>query len=73
MIDHGCGIDDTEKEKVFDRFYTGDASRTNKNHYGLGLSIAKEIINLHQGSISLTDTPDGGCTFEIYIPLEKAS
>ena len=73
VIDHGCGIDDTEKEKVFDRFYTGDASRTNKNHYGLGLSIAKEIINLHQGSISLTDTPDGGCTFEIYIPLEKAS
>ena len=73
VIDHGCGIADAEKEKVFERFYTGDASRTNKNHYGLGLSIAKEIINLHQGSILLIDTPDGGCTFEIHIPLEKAS
>ena len=73
VIDHGCGIADAEKEKVFERFYTGDASRTNKAHYGLGLSIAKEIINLHQGNIILIDTPNGGCTFEIHIPLEKAS
>lgn len=71
--DHGCGIADKDKEKIFDRFYTGDASRTNKNHYGLGLSIAKEIVRLHHGTISLKDTPGGGCTFEIYIPIEKAT
>lgn len=71
--DHGCGIADKDKEKIFDRFDTGDASRTNKNHYGLGLSIAKEIVMLHHGTISLEDTPGGGCTFEIYIPIENAT
>lgn len=73
VVDHGCGIADTEKEKVFERFYSGDPSRTDKNHYGLGLSIAQEIVKLHQGTIHLKDTPNGGCTFEIHIPLEKAS
>lgn len=72
VADHGCGIPDAEKEKIFDRFYTGDRSRTDKNHYGLGLSIAKEIVKLHHGSITIKDTPNGGCTFEINIPLEKA-
>ncbi|WP_058303841.1 sensor histidine kinase [Gorillibacterium timonense] len=73
VIDHGCGIADTEKEKVFERFYCGDSSRTNKDHYGMGLSIALEIIKLHQGSIHLKDTPGGGCTFEINIPFEISS
>ncbi len=72
VVDHVCGITDTKKEKVFERFYTGDPSRTDKSHYGLGLSIAQEIIKLHHGYISLKDTPKGGCTFEIYLPFEKA-
>ena len=58
-----------EKEKVFERFYSCDPSRTDKNHYGLGLSIAKEIVNAHHGTIHLTDTPNGGCIFEIDIPI----
>lgn len=70
VIDHGSGIPDSEKEKVFQRFYSGDPSRTNKGHYGLGLSIAQEIVNLHQGSLRLKDTPDGGCTFTIHLPIE---
>ena len=73
VVDHGCGIADTEKEKVFERFYCGDSSRTDKSHYGLGLSIAQEIVKLHQGSIDLKDTRNGGCTFEINIPFEKGT
>lgn len=73
VIDHGCGIAYSEKEKVFERFYSGDPSRTDKNHYGLGLSIAREIVKLHQGTIRLSDTPGGGCTFEICLPIEKVS
>lgn len=69
VIDHGCGIDDTEKKQVFNRFYSGDPSRSEKNHYGLGLSIASEITKLHHGTIILNDTPGGGCTFEIQIPF----
>jgi len=70
VIDHGRGIPDCEKEKVFERFYSCDSSRTDKNHYGLGLSIAKEIAKAHHGTIYLADTPNGGCTFEIGIPID---
>nr|WP_319489260.1 HAMP domain-containing sensor histidine kinase [uncultured Caproiciproducens sp.] len=73
VTDHGPGISDKEKEKVFERFYSGDPSRTDKSHYGLGLCIAKKIVRFHQGTILVKDTPNGGCTFEIRIPLEQGS
>ena len=69
VIDHGPGIADAEKAKVFERFYSGDPSRTDKSHFGLGLSIAQEIVRLHRGVVCLKDTKDGGCTFEIVIPI----
>lgn len=71
VIDHGPGIPDAEKDKVFERFYRGDPSRTGKAHYGLGLSIAGEILASHGGKITLTDTPGGGCTFQISLPMER--
>lgn len=67
--DHGPGIPDAEKEMVFHRFYSGDPSRTKKCHYGLGLCIAQEIMKQHCGTICLKDTPNGGCTFEIVLPV----
>lgn len=69
VTDHGYGIPDSEKEKVFQRFYSGDPSRTDKAHYGLGLSIVREIMNHHCGTICLKDTVNGGCTFELVLPL----
>ena len=68
VIDTGIGISKTDQEHIFDRFYQGDRSRHEKNHYGLGLNIAMEIIQLHHGKLSLTDTPGGGCTFTISLP-----
>lgn len=61
--DHGRGISDEDKKKVFERFYRVDQSRKDKAHFGLGLSIAKELMELHEGSISVKDTPGGGATF----------
>lgn len=60
--DQGIGIPDSQKAYVFDRFYRGDISRNDKKHFGLGLSIAKELIAMHHGTITVTDNlPKGAC------------
>lgn len=68
VIDYGPGIADADKQFIFDRFYQSDSSRHSRMHYGLGLSIAKDIVMLHKGTLSLQDTPHGGCTFIISLP-----
>lgn len=71
VIDNGCGIPDEHKPYIFDPFYRVDKNRHDKEHLGLGLSIAYEIIQLHHGALSLYDTPGGGCTFVIQLPQDK--
>lgn len=60
--------------KLFNRFFQADSSRTNsaKNGYGLGLSIAKKIVDLHHGSISVTST-DELTTFTVLLPIVRNS
>ena len=65
VIDHGIGIPDAEKTHIFERFYRVDSSHSGKEHFGLGLCIAKEIIEAHRGDILVSDTPGGGTTFTI--------
>ncbi len=72
IIDHGIGISEEDKKHIFDRFYRCDKSRTKKEHFGLGLSIANELITILDGRIYLKDTPGGGCTFTITIPYSIA-
>lgn len=67
--DHGVGISDENKEKVFERFYRNDTARKDKNHFGLGLSIAKELTLQNGGAIKLSDTPGGGCTFAVLFSI----
>ncbi len=67
VADNGIGISDYEKPRIFDRFYRADRSRNQKGHFGLGLSIASEIIKAHQGKILVGDTPGGGSTFTIVL------
>lgn len=66
--DTGIGIPDAEKERVFERFYRSDRSRSPKDHFGLGLCIAREIVETHRGKIRITDTPGGGATFTVTLP-----
>lgn len=57
-------------EHIFDRFYKDDESRTSKTgSYGLGLSIAKEIINSHKGKITVTSNEEQGTTFTVVLSL----
>lgn len=71
--DHGIGVEQCKKKEVFERFYREDKSRKDKNHYGLGLSIAKELIELHDGTISCKDTAGGGATFFFKLPVYKVN
>lgn len=73
--DRGIGISQEDKEKIFDRFYRADKSRTKSttHGFGLGLAIAKEIISLHQGNIVVSSKLGEGSTFNIVLPLQKKS
>lgn len=69
IIDHGVGINDKDKSLIFNRFYQCDKSHTKRDHFGLGLSIANELVLKLGGKIHLFDTEGGGCTFKISFPL----
>ena len=69
ISDTGVGIPNEEKKKIFDRFYRSEKSRSTKGHFGLGLSIAYEIITAHHGTIRVCDTAQGGATFVVQLPI----
>jgi signal transduction histidine kinase len=68
VTDEGIGISPADLPHVFDRFYRADKSRTQDGH-GLGLSIAKKIIQAHGGSIVADSIFHKGTTFTITFPL----
>lgn len=66
VSDNGPGIKDADKKRVFDRFYRVDKARTRQNGgFGLGLSLAKQIIDALGGQISIKDNAPRGTTFEV--------
>jgi len=61
-----------KKTAVLERFYRGEQSRNRKTGgYGIGLSIAKWIINSHQGTSEISDTKPQGATVTLKIPFKK--
>lgn len=68
--DKGMGIKATQLPHIFERFYRADAARAKQESggYGIGLSIAKTITDLHGGSISVKSTPGKGSTFTVHLP-----
>ena len=61
--DEGKGMSKEEKRRMFERFYKGENS--SNNNFGIGMSLAKEIINKDNGKIKVDSTPDIGSTFKI--------
>jgi len=71
VIDHGQGISAEDKPYIFDRFYCADKSHTDKSHFGLGLSIAKELARSLSGNVGVRNTEGGGATFFLTLPLKQ--
>lgn len=70
--DNGVGIPDSEKEKVFNRFYRiENKSLSNVNGYGLGLSLVQSIVNSMNGKITIKDNIPQGTIFIITLPAVK--
>src|SRR4029453_14551318 len=68
--DSGPGLTDEQKSRVFERFYRADSARTRPTGgAGLGLSIVAALVEAHSGTIAVTDTPGGGATFTVHLPL----
>ena len=61
--DEGKGMNKEEKRRIFERFYKGENS--SNNNFGIGMSLAREIINKDNGKIKVDSTPDIGSTFKI--------
>jgi len=72
--DTGMGIAKEDLPHIFDRFYRADQSRTKEkpSGFGLGLALAKRIIEIHKGSVQVTSVLGKGTTFTIKLPLKHS-
>ena len=72
VVDHGPGVPAAQRERIFERFHRADPHRSrDQGGSGLGLSIAAAVVNAHGGRISVADTPGGGATFRIELPISQ--
>ena len=71
VADTGVGLDEKEFEKIFDRFYQGQANRASRPiGFGIGLNLCRMLVKLHHGTIAARNNADGpGSCFEVRLPL----
>lgn len=70
VADSGCGMSEETKQRLFEQFYRGDASRRSEGN-GLGLPLAKRVVELHGGSIRAESSAGKGSTFTVTLPRER--
>ena len=70
VTDQGPGIPRSEQARIFERFYRAPGSRSGEGA-GLGLAIARWIVEEHQGGIELTSEPGAGATFTVWLPASE--
>jgi two-component system, OmpR family, sensor kinase len=69
VLDRGPGIEPAERERVFERFYRGEASRGGAPGTGLGLSVVEALAGRWGGTVRLAGRPEGGTRAEVVLPL----
>ena len=70
VADHGPGIPEAEREKVFELFYRiNDVAARSTRGVGIGLALARQLVGQLDGTITVGDTPGGGASFRVTIPL----
>ncbi|VXB95754.1 Two-component system, OmpR family, sensor kinase [Microbacterium sp. 8M] len=70
IVDHGEGVPEQIRDQIFQRFWRADTSRTrDTGGAGLGLAIVASIVQALNGSVQVTETPGGGATFTVSLPL----
>lgn len=67
IVDNGAGMNSEMQQRIFEKFYQGDTSHSTPGN-GLGLTLAKRIIDLHKGSIQVSSQEGRGSTFTIILP-----
>lgn len=68
--DHGPGVTDEEADRIFERFYRADTSRTRESGgSGLGLAIVSAIVGAHAGAVEVRTTEGGGATLVVSLPF----
>jgi two-component system sensor histidine kinase CiaH len=70
VTNHGVGIEKEDLAHIFNRFYRADKSRSETSGYGLGLSIAKKIVESHNGKIEAKSIPGKQTTFTLTLPAK---
>lgn len=74
VFDDGPGVSPEDQTRIFERFYRADVERTRgKGGMGLGLAIARWIVEAHGGRISVTSGPGQGTTFNVSIPVARTN
>jgi signal transduction histidine kinase len=73
VSDQGIGIAQDELERIFDEFYqTEEGRRSRRGGTGLGLSLTRNFVELHHGTIEVQSTPGAGSCFTLYLPIDYA-
>jgi PAS domain S-box-containing protein len=73
VIDQGCGIPENEIKAIFEPFYQSTRTACNGGGTGLGLPLSRNIVQRHQGSISLVNRPEGGVMCTVTLPVARTA
>ncbi|MBV8446079.1 MAG: sensor histidine kinase, partial [Candidatus Dormibacteraeota bacterium] len=73
VVDHGPGVAPEQRSRIFERFHRVDPELSgDRGGAGLGLSIVAAVVQAHGGSVTVSDTPGGGATFSVMLPVFDA-